>query len=61
MSRIIDNINDEITKCIQSPYYFATTYLQVKGKDGKPMKYTTMLSEQEFNDYFKDQINIEDE
>jgi len=60
MSRIIDDINDEITKCIKSPYYFATTYLTVKNSHGKVTKYTTTLSEQEFNDYFKDQISKEE-
>jgi len=57
MSRLIYDINDEINKCIQSPYYFAITYLQVKRPDGKLRKYTTMLSEQEFNDYFNNQID----
>jgi len=40
-------IQEEIEACNKSPYYYCTKYLTV---DGKP--FTTMLSEEEFNDYF---------
>ncbi len=47
----IDNCVDwkeEMDKCIESPYYFYTTYFMVDGK-----KATTFLSEEEFNKSFK--------
>lgn len=35
----------EMKKCIDSPYYFATTYLTVNG-----MPFTTLYTEEEFNE-----------
>jgi hypothetical protein len=46
-------INEEYQKCKESPYYFATTYLEVSTPIGM-MKYTTILSEEEFNKKFKE-------
>lgn len=47
---------NEIIKCRENPYYFATKYLTVNGKP-----FTTLLTEQEFNkqvkDYLKDRVN----
>jgi hypothetical protein len=40
-------ILDEIKKCQESPYYFATTYLKVNNKP-----FITPLSERQFNQYF---------
>lgn len=40
-------IVEECKKCAESPWYFATKYLTI---DGKP--FTTLLSEEEFNDVF---------
>lgn len=47
-----EKIIEEIRKCRESPYYFATTYLQI---DGKP--FTTGLTEEEFNTKFNSLIN----
>ncbi len=50
----VDSIKDneywenEINKCKNSPYYYATKYLTVNGKP-----FTTMLNETEFNTFFK--------
>jgi hypothetical protein len=41
----------ELERCKVSPYYFATHYLRIKDKD-KYFKFTTNLSEKDFNDYF---------
>jgi len=35
----------EFNKCTENPYYFATKYLTINGR-----KFTTMLTESEFND-----------
>ena len=43
----------EINKCKKSPYYLAITYLTFENSKGEIAKYTTLLSEKEFNDYFK--------
>lgn len=39
---------EELRKCKESPYYFATKYCQVEGKP-----YSTSLSEEVFNDVFR--------
>lgn len=39
---------EEYNNCIKSPYYFATKYLTVNGRP-----FTTRLSEEEFNQYYK--------
>lgn len=36
----------ELEKCKENPYYFATKYLTINGKP-----YTTVLTEEEFNNY----------
>jgi hypothetical protein len=46
-------IQEEILKCKQSPYYFATKYLTVKNHRGKSVPFTTPLSEEQFNEMFK--------
>lgn len=42
------NWDEEKKKCIESPYYFYTTYCLVNGKPA-----TTRLTEKEFNEQFK--------
>jgi len=49
----IEQINKEINKCKESPYYFATKYLTIKTNKGNIVPFTTLMSEQEFNDLFK--------
>lgn len=39
---------EEIKKCQKSPHYFATNYLVVDGK-----KFTTLLTEKEFNELYE--------
>jgi hypothetical protein len=46
-------IQDEILKCMQSPYYFATKYLKVKNYRQETVPFKTPLSEEEFNKLFK--------
>jgi hypothetical protein len=55
--KLSDEIKKEIQKCIDSPYYFATTYMTVKNGKGKTTKYSTVLSEKEFNEQFKNYEN----
>lgn len=43
----IEENNEELDKCKQSPYYFYTNYWTINGQ-----KATTMLSEEEFNKIF---------
>ena len=45
---IDDHMHDEIMKCIESPYYMATKYMTVNGEP-----FTTMMSEEEFNEMVK--------
>ena len=47
------NWNEEYRKCIISPYYFATNFLAIGTKDGKAIKFTTHLTEEQFNNQFK--------
>ena len=47
-------IQDEIQKCMNNPYYFATTYIMVNGKP-----FTTTLSETVFNKYFDRQKELD--
>lgn len=42
-------ITDEILKCRESPYYFATKYLKIVTPDGKEIPYKVALTEKEFN------------
>jgi hypothetical protein len=48
-------IQEEIVKCMQSPYYFATKYLKVKNTpySDDMVDFYTHLSEEEFNEMFK--------
>jgi hypothetical protein len=46
-------IQEEILKCKQSPYYFATKYIKVKNHKGEMVSFNTPLSEEEFNKMFK--------
>lgn len=41
----------EWNKCKLSSYYFATTYCKVIDKEGNEHSYSTILSEEEFNNY----------
>lgn len=42
------NKNEEIQKCLNSPYYFFTTYCIINNKKAK-----TIFTEEEFNRIFK--------
>ena len=48
----IEYTKKEIEKCISNPYYFATKYLTVAGEP-----FTTRLTEEDFNDRFKNLSN----
>ena len=49
-----ENIASEINKCMENPYYFATTYLTVLHEpSGITKKFTTGLKEDDFNNYVK--------
>lgn len=43
-----NKIKDELEKCKNNPYYFATKYLTVK-YNGGCFPYRTILTEEEFN------------
>jgi hypothetical protein len=45
-------VEEELERCIKSPYYFATNYLIVNGE-----KFSTRLSEEEFNTKFNQILN----
>lgn len=45
--------SEEMQKCIDSPYYFCTNYLLIKTSDNKLVKFTTRLSEEQFNNLIK--------
>lgn len=44
-----EKILEEIKKCRENPYYFATTYLTVQNHIGETVKFTTPMTEEEFN------------
>lgn len=44
-----EEILAEIIKCIENPYYFATTYLTVQNHKNEVVKFTTPLAEEDFN------------
>jgi hypothetical protein len=46
-------IQDEILKCKESPYYFATKYLKVKNHKNELINFSTLLTEKEFNKMVK--------
>lgn len=48
----------ELSRCIKSPYYFATNYLTITTKEGNIQKFTTRLTEEEFNKRFKETWGI---
>jgi len=50
-------IQDEILKCKESPYYFATKYLKVKNHRQETVPFKTPLTEEEFNKIFKELEN----
>jgi hypothetical protein len=50
-------IQEELIKCQESPYYFATKYLTVKNHKGETVKFETLLNEEEFNKKFKELEN----
>jgi len=52
-------IQEEILKCKQSPYYFATKYLKVKKHSFSDdmVDFYTHLSEEEFNKQFNELKN----
>jgi len=60
MKEIDKIVKSELQKCIFSPYYFATHYLVVGIKGGKPVMFTTLLTEEEYNKQFKDLQNDEE-
>jgi hypothetical protein len=49
-----DEVEKEIKKCADSPYYFATTYLTVTNENGEKAPFTTTFSEDVFNKIFKE-------
>jgi hypothetical protein len=44
-----EEILEEVTKCKESTYYFATKYLMVKNHKGEMVNFKTSLSEDDFN------------
>lgn len=44
---------EEAEKCKKSPWYFMTKYYHIKKADGTIVPFTTMLSEEEFNELYK--------
>ena len=42
-------IQEELQKCKENPYYFATTYLKIYDTKGDSYPYTTHLTKEEFN------------
>lgn len=51
----IKNVLEEFKKCAESPYYFATTYLKVRGPfSGEMINFYTPLNEEEFNKICKE-------
>lgn len=48
-----EEIKNEILKCKNNPYYFATNYINVKNHKGENVKLTTPLNEEEFNNMVK--------
>ena len=52
-----EEIQEEIIKCKENPYYFATKYLIVTNHLGESVKFSTPLSEEEFNKMFNNLQN----
>jgi hypothetical protein len=48
-----EEIEKEIRKCTENPYYFATNYITVKNNLGETKPFTTNLSEKMFNEFIK--------
>ncbi len=53
-----DEIEEEIIKCNLSPYYFATKYLVVINHLGEKVKFTTPLTEEQFNKMFTGKLEV---
>jgi hypothetical protein len=45
-----EEIAEELKKCRDNPFYFATVYVQIKNSEGKMMPFTTNLTEKQFNE-----------
>ena len=45
---------EELKKCKENPYYFATKYLYILNNDSDKVPFTTMLTEEEFNKMIKE-------
>lgn len=48
-NEIQDKIKNEILKCQNSPYYFATEYIMIKNHRGVNVPFTTPLRENDSN------------
>ena len=48
-----DEVEREIEKCRNSPYYFATTYLLVTNEKDEKVPFTTTFPEELFNKIFQ--------
>lgn len=53
MANLVDQLTEEIRRCKKSPYYYMTKYCIINGK-----KFTTTLTEEEFNERFNHFINL---
>lgn len=51
----------EYKKCLESPYYFATNYIQITLPDGAVVPFSTRLSEEEFNEITNRIHSLKDE
>lgn len=49
---------EELRKCKESPYYFASKYITIKGADGTVRNFTTYLTEKEFNDVVSGKLKL---
>ena len=56
-----NEILEEIKKCKESPYYFATKYLTMKNCLGKTVPFETFISEEGFNTMVNNYLNPKDE
>ena len=46
----------ETIKCLESPYYFITNYMDFTDSNENIIKFTTKLSELEFNKIIKNEL-----
>jgi hypothetical protein len=56
-----NEILEEIKKCKESPYYFATNYLTVKNHAGKIVPFTTPVVEKMFNEMVNNSLKCNNE